>query len=99
MSIQPCERTTMIFRMERRERFQAVRSYLRRDVIVTARPSRTIPTPEAGNYRGRVEAVAWGLLGDADVAVLVLAGPQGQGMPVAAIELSKIVDIRECEAA
>jgi hypothetical protein len=89
------ERTKMIFRMEREERFQAVRPYLRRDVIVTARPARTTPTGEAEHFPGRVEAVAWSLLDGDDVLVLLLTGPEGQGMPLVSIELSKIIGIKE----
>ena len=89
------ERTVMIFRMKRAERFKTARTYLRRHVVVTARPSRTMPAGEAETHSGHVEQVAWGLLDGADVMVLLLTGPQGQGMPMVSLELSKIIAIKE----
>jgi hypothetical protein len=91
------EANKMIFRMDREERFETVRRYLRHNVIVTARPDRRAPTADAKAYPGWVEAVAWGLFEDnsRDVIVLVLTGPPGEGMPMVAIELSKIVSIKE----
>ena len=87
--------TKMIFRMGREERFQFVRPYLRRFILVTARADRTTPTAEAEHFAGYVENVAWGLLDGADVKVLLLTGPQGQGMPMVSLELSKIIAIKE----
>lgn len=85
-----------IFTMERTQRFEAVRPYLRHDVIVIARATRTTKVGDAESYPGYVENVAWGLLdSSADMIVLRLTGPKGSGMPMVAIELSKIVDIKE----
>ena len=85
-----------IFTLERTERFEAVRPYLRRDVIVVARATRTTKVADAESYPGHIEQVAWGLLDSSDdTIVLRLTGPAGAGMPMVAIALSKIIDIKE----
>ena len=80
-----------IARMERDRRYRTALKFLHHNVIVRASQTRSPTT--ALNYPGRVVAVAWGLEGSNDVLVMVLTGPTGVGMPMAAFELTRILTI------
>jgi hypothetical protein len=81
-----------ICRMERDDRYLAVRPYLHCFVIVRAAQYRA--PADAVSYAGIVRAIGWGVEGSADVLVLTPTGRQS-GLPTLSIELTRILTITQ----